>query len=242
MLAGCLESSTLLPSPSITPTIPPTITSTPTIVWFPPTATPTLFPTPEVTPTEVFETELGSIIFADDFSSGEHWTLGASDAGSAALGINELTIAISKPDTYIVSIRNEPLLSDFYMEITASPTLCRNQDEYGVLFRWSSLGDFYRYSLACDGNIRLDRLVAGTAASPQPWFATGVVPAGAPKSTRMAVWVNGDEMRFFVDDIHQFTLHDPRLSSGLVGVFARSTGENALTVNFSDLMVHEVID
>jgi len=88
----------------------------------------------------------------------------------------------------------------------------------------------------------LDRLVAGTAASPQPWFATGVVPAGAPKSTRMAVWVNGDEMRFFVDDIHQFTLHDPRLSSGLVGVFARSTGENALTVNFSDLMVHEVID
>jgi hypothetical protein len=151
-----------------------------------------------------------------------------------------LTIAISNPDTYIFTIRDEPLLGDFYAEVTASPTLCRNLDEYGILFRWSSMGDFYRYSLSCDGQVRLDRLTGGTAASPKPWMSTGIIPSGAPKSNRMGVWIKEKEMRFFIDDILIFSLSDPMLSSGLIGFFARSAGNNALTVNFSDLIVHEV--
>jgi hypothetical protein len=71
-------------------------------------------------------------------------------------------------------------------------------------------------------------------------MVTGVVPSGAPKSNRMAVWVKDKEMSFFIDDIHQFTLSDPMLVSGLIGVFARSAGDNAVTVNFSDLVVYDV--
>lgn len=102
------------------------------------------------------------------------------------------------------------------------------------------MGDFYRYSLSCDGQVRLDRLTGGTAASPKPWTPTGIVPSGAPKSNRMAVWVNDKEMRFYIDEILQFSLSDPMLSSGLIGLFARSADNNALTVNFSDLIVSEV--
>ncbi|MCK4724743.1 MAG: hypothetical protein KAT29_03030 [Anaerolineales bacterium] len=240
VLNACLPMGTPIPFPSETPVLTSTLTPTETIVWFPATATPTPFSTPVVTATEILKPEIGEIIFSDDFSSADRWALGTSDAGGAALGRNELTIAISKPGTYIFTLRNEPILRDFYAEITASPTLCRALDEYGLLFRWGSMGDFYRYSLSCDGQVRLDRLTGGTAASPQPWMATGVVPPGAPKLTRLAVWVNGNEMMFFVDDNHQFTLSDPMLSSGLLGLFARSAGDNAVTVNFSDLVVHEV--
>jgi hypothetical protein len=239
-LSACLPSETPPPTPTITPIPTTTEIPTETIVWFPPTNTPTPFSTPITTPTSVQEPEIGDIIFRDTFSDGDRWGLGISESGSVALGINELTIAIAKPGTYIFTIRDEPLLRNFYAEITASPTLCRQLDEYGLLFRWGSMSDFYRYSLSCDGQVRLDRLVGGTAASPKPWMATGVVPPGAPKSTRMAVWVNESEMSFFVDDIHQFTLSDPMLSSGLIGVFARSAGDNAVTVNFSDLVVYEV--
>jgi hypothetical protein len=239
-LGACLPTETPPPPPTVTPVLTSTATPTETVVWFPPTATPTPFSTPVVTPTEVLKPEIGDIIFSDDFSSGDRWGLGISESGSAALGINELTIAISNPGTYIFTIRDEPLLRNFYAEITASPTLCRNLDEYGLLFRWGSMGDFYRYSLSCDGQVRLDRLAGGTAASPKPWMMTGVIPPGAPKSTRMAVWVKENEMRFFVDNIHQFTLSDPMLLSGLIGVFARSAGDNAVTVNFSDLVVYEV--
>jgi len=240
VLSACLPTETQIPFPSETPVLTSTLTPTETVVWFPATTTPTPFSTPVLTATEILKPEIGEIIFSDDFSSGDRWALGASDAGSVALGKNELTIAISKPGTYIFTIRNEPILRDFYAEITASPTLCRALDEYGLLFRWGSMGDFYRYSLSCDGQVRLDRLTGGTAASPQPWMATGVVPPGAPKLNRLAVWVTGNEMRFFIDDNHQFTLSDPMLSSGLLGLFARSVGDNAVTVNFSDLVVHEV--
>lgn len=239
-LWACLPTETPPPAPTVTPVVISTATPTETVIWFPPTATATPFSTLIVTPTEVLKPEIGNIIFSDDFSNGDRWALGTSESGSVALGINELTIAISIPDTYIFTIRDEPVLRDFYAEITASPTLCRNLDEYGILFRWGSMGDFYRYSLACNGQVRLDRLTGGTAASPKPWTPTGVVPSGAPKSNRMAVWVKEKEMRFYIDDIPQFTLSDPMLSSGLIGVFARSAGDNALTVNFSDLIVYEV--
>ena len=240
VLYACLPTGTPIPLPSETRVLTSTVTPTETIVWFPATSTPTPFSTPVVTATEILKPEIGEILFKDDLTSSDRWALSTSNAGSVALGKSELTIAISKPGTYIFTIRNEPILRNFYAEITASPTLCRDLDEYGLLFRWGSMGDFYRYSLSCDGQVRLDRLKGGTAASPQPWMVTGIVPPGAPKLNRLAVWVNGNEMRFFVDDIQQFTLSDPMLSSGLLGLFARSAGDNAVTVNFSDLIVYEV--
>jgi len=213
---------------------------TATVVWFPPTAIPTPIPTKPVTPTPDLHPGLGEVIFSDDFSSPGSWSLSRTSQGGAALGHNELTIAILEPRTYIYSVRSEPVLSDFYLEITASPTLCRETDEYGLLFRLTSPADFYRFSLSCDSQVRLDRLVNGTASSPQPWMFSGVIPPGAPNIARLGVWVRSKEMRFFINDQFQFTVSDPLLPSGSIGVFARSAGDYAVTVNFSDLVVREI--
>lgn len=233
-----LAGPTLLPSDTPTPTT--IATATATIVWFPPTATLTPFPTPMITPTQDLRTDLGEIILSDDFSSADSWTLGKTSSGSAALGKNELTIAIHEPGAYEYSLRQAPALNDFYAEITASPTLCRGLDEYGLLLRAASSGDFYRFSLSCDGQVRLDKVVGGTASSPQPWTFSPVVPPGAPSISRLAVWARGREMRFFINDIHQFTVSDPVLPAGNLGVFARSGGETAVTVSFSDLVVRAI--
>ena len=235
-------------APAVTPeitleaTITPTLTATPTatIVWFPPTSTPTPFPTRVITPTQDHRPSLGEVLLTDDFSSPDSWLLGRTSSGSAALGKNELTIAISEPGAYVYSVRQTPVFSDFYVEITASPTLCRGQDEYGLLIRMSSPGDFYRFSLSCDGQVRLDRLVGGAASSPQPWTPSGSVPPGAPSSSRLGVWALGKEMRFFVNDEYQFTVNDPLLPSGNLGVFARSAGQLDVTVSFSDLIVYDI--
>ena len=64
----------------------PTATVTPTVIWFPPTATPTAFPTPIVTPTVDMRPALGNILFEDDFSDAKAWTGGQSAEGSVALG------------------------------------------------------------------------------------------------------------------------------------------------------------
>jgi hypothetical protein len=223
---------------SITPTATPTPTAT--IVWFPPTSTPTPFPTRIVTPTQDLRPDRGEVLLTDDFSTPDSWLLGKSSASSAALGKNELTIAISEPGAYQFSVRQTPVLNDFYAEITASPTLCRGKDEYGLLIRMASSGDFYRFSLSCDGQVRMDRVVGGTASSPQPWTLSGSVPPGAPSSSRLAVWAEGKEMRFFVNDEYQFTVNDPLLPAGNLGVFARSAGQLDVTVSFTDLIVYDI--
>jgi hypothetical protein len=158
------------------------------------------------------------------------------------LGKNELTIAIHEPHAYEYGIRLEPVLGDFFLEITASPTLCRGEDEYGVLYHLTSPGDFYRFSLSCDGRVRLDRVVGGTASSPQPWLLSGAVPSGAPSISQLGIWVLGNDMRFFANGEFLFSVSDPLLPGGNLGVFARSAGEMDVTVSFSELSVREIED
>jgi hypothetical protein len=134
----------------------------------------------------------------------------------------------------------QPILSDFYAEITAHPRLCLGSDQYGVLIRFQSNANFYRYALSCDGQVRLDRVVNGNATSPQPWMRSFAFSPGAPSEAALGVWVKGEEMRFFVNDQYLFSAKDPLLHSGSLGVFARSTGNNALTVSFTDLVIKRV--
>ena len=240
MLNACLPGTLQIPTPTpFTPT--PTDTPTPTIVWFPPTTTFTPFPTSTaLPPTPDQRPSIGPLLFRDDFSDASLWSLSSTEAGRAALGKNELTLAIQEQKAYLFSVRQLPELTNFYAEITASPSLCRGADEYGLLLRFLSPATFYRFSLSCDGRVRLDRLSGGQASSPQPWLETGVVPIGAPSVSRLGVWASGSEMRFFVGDQYLFTVQDPLIPSGLLGVFARSTGGHALTVNFSDLAVYQL--
>jgi hypothetical protein len=183
----------------------------------------------------------GKILLEDDFTDPSVWTLSQSDLGSVALGVNELTIAIGEANAYLFSVREAPILTDYYMEITAEPNLCRDMDEYGVLIRVSPNLDYYRFSLSCNGQVRLDRVIKGQASSPQPWMMSGSVPPGAPSSSRIGISAKGSQMDFFVNGQYQFSIHDPMLTSGGIGVFARSANNMAVTVNFSDLIVYDIV-
>jgi hypothetical protein len=242
MLCACIPLSSS-PTISLLPTpIPsPTDTVTPTVIWFPPTPTRTSFPTSTpLLPTPDQRPGLGEILFQDDFTSAEDWALSETAKGSVALSKNKLTIAITAPKTYLSSLRSQPVFGDFYAEITASPNLCLGGDEYGLLIRAGSLQNFYRFSVSCDGHTRLDRVYNGQASSPQPWILGARIPVGSPSTSRLAVWAVQNEMRFFINDVYQFTVRDPLLTSGMLGVFARSAGDTAVTVNFSDLVVRYV--
>ncbi len=239
LCSACATAPTVIATPTAT-LILTTPTVTPTVVWFPPTATPTAFPTPVVTPTADMRPSTGKVLLEDDFTDPTAWTLSQSDLGSVALGKNELTIAIGETPAFLYSVREAPIFTDFYLEITAEPNLCRDLDEYGVLIRVSPNVDYYRFSLSCNGQVRLDRVMGGQASSPQPWMMSGAVPPGAPSSSLIGISAHGSTFDFFVNGQYQFTINDPSLTTGGVGVFARSTTNMAVTVNFSDLVVYEL--
>lgn len=221
-----------------------TITPTPTEVWFPPTSTPTTFPTPTgvITPTLDIQPEFGENIFVDNFNDPTLWTQTRGPVGSVSVANNELTIAISQTRGYLYSLRMETYLSDYYAEITTSPSICRGEDEYGLLLRVTDSYDFYRYSLTCDGRVRLDKYYRSTPSSPQGLIFSSEVPPGAPSLSRIGVSLSGRDMHFYINDIYQFSVTDQSITIGTIGVFARASGEGALTVNFSDLIVSETTE
>ena len=234
-VAACLPLN--LGTPTATP--PPTETATPTetIVWFPPSATATQLSVATFTGTPDMNPGIGTLTLEDDFSEEDVWDIATSDSGSASIHRNRLTLAV-QPGYYLASMRRELPLSDFYAEITARPSLCRGEDNYGLVVRGVG-SSFYRFVLACNGMIRAERISGGTRQPLQEPVPSGDAP-GAPGEVRMGIWAVGSEMRLFLNGRYQFTVVEPTFPSGALGVFVRSTGETPVTVTFSDLAVYDV--
>lgn len=210
----------------------------PTIVWFPPSATPTpqflstKAPTPEMRP------GLGTDIITDDFSDPLDWDVITSNEASAVMQDNRLSLAVQS-QVYMTSLRHDTLINDYYAEITAQPSLCRGEDSYGVLIRANG-GSYYRFALACDGTVRAERVTNSVRLALQKPIPSGDVPPGAPGKVRIGVWTVGNEMRLFLNGRFQFSINDPSFPIGTIGVFVRSAGETAAVVSFSDLVIQEV--
>lgn len=218
------------------------VTETPlptsTIVWFPPSATPTpqflstKAPTPEMRP------GIGTDFLTDDFSDPLDWEIAASNQASSSIDNNRLTLSVQS-QVYMTSLRRDTLLTDYYAEITAQPSLCKSDDSYGVLIRANG-GSYYRFALACNGTVRAERVNNSVRLALQQPIPSGDVPPGAPGNVRIGVWVVGSEMRLFLNGRFQFSISDPSFPIGTIGVFVRSAGNTAAVVSFSDLIVQEV--
>ncbi len=241
-LAGCLpvapSPTPLPPTPTFTPA--PTGTATATIVWFPPTKTFTPAPTRYISPTADLRPVLGATLLEDTFADGKSWSTSRTGIGSIAYGKSELTLAVSAARGTLVSLRKSPELADFYLEIDALPSLCRNEDAYGLLLRASSTQDFYRLVLTCSGRVRLERLKGAKVVPLQDWVSSGQLPPGGLMRSHLGVYARGKELRIFINDIYQFSINDPVWTRGMLGVFARSSADTPLTVSFSNLIVHNV--
>ena len=238
LLAACSPSNTI-PDAIEPPSPTPEPSATPTIQWFPPTATPTLLPTRAITPTPVMNTGIGEILYDDLLAESTDWEIGLSNIGTTAYGNGELTLAVSEPTSILTSLRTSPILDDFYLEVTAKPNLCREEDSYGLLVRSNTRFNTYRFAVACNGSVRVERLKNGEVVALQNWTRSGQLPFGAPLAVRLGVLASGDELRFFINDVYQFSTTDPVWRSGQVGLFARSNGETAVSVSFSNMEVRQ---
>lgn len=236
-LSGCapreLDFSTPTPLPSPIPSE--------TVIWFPPTPTQTPIPTIAITPTPEQLIDVGPVALMDDFSQPSLWQPLKRSSGEVAFGLAEQDIAITQPGGYLLSLRNSPQLTDFYLEMDASPSLCLGGDSYGLLLRATSIQDYVRFSLNCDGYLRVERVRAGEVTVLQDWIGSSQVRAGAPQTFRLGVWSRGSEMRFFVDGIYQFSVRETVFQRGGLGIFARSAGQTSVSVTFKKLVIHDLV-
>ena len=237
-LTACVPTGAVQPSPTGTATeMPP---STATIDWFPATSTPDVQPTPVPSPTPNSFSSLGDVIFEDRFSTSEGWNVSRSSRGEISIAGSEINIVINQPNSYLYAYREKPDLENFFVQIRSNLSLCSGRDEYGLLFRLTNDQNFYRYSLSCSGEVRLEKVSAGGVTTLQPWTRSASVPVGAPSKSSLEVLAQGQEMSFFVNGDLQFKAVDEELKIGSFGVFGKSTGDSAYTVSFSDLVVRSL--
>ncbi len=233
----------MLATPEIFPTDTPTVTITPTrtIQWFPSTATPTpgvQRPVMSATPDQ--RPALGEIILQDNFSDSSLWQTYDTAGGSATLSRGSLNLAAPEIFANLVSLWKKPVPADFYIEITSSTGLCRGKDTYGLVFRSDGGASQYRLIVSCDGFLRVERWQASSVAVDQDWLPSSQIPRGGPQVLQLGVWMVGSEMRVFINGAYQFSTRDPVLNGQQVGVFLRSTGANAVSVSFSNLVIRGI--
>jgi hypothetical protein len=222
------------PTPSVTPT--PTVT----IIWFPATSTATLVPTRQPEPTENLHPAVGSLIFRDDFSEKGMWTTQSEPGGNIEYGKNELTLAVQQEKKYIASLYTARDVGNASVEITTNVTLCKGEDSYGLLVRAGNGMNGYRFLVNCQGQVKLELLKSGRASILVDWTQSGQVLPGSPYQLRLRVWMVGNELRFFLNDVFHFSVRDNLYSSGKIGVFARQAAGTPITVNFTNLTVHSI--
>jgi len=221
---------TKIPSPSAT------------VEWFPPTSTIEVQPTNQPPPTLPVSMELGEVIFRDDFTDPESWTVPQTETGEINIGNGEANIIINESRAFLVGTREKPDLTDFYAEITVSPILCSGRDEYGFLFRVIGRDQYYRYAISCDGEVRLDKITPGGGMILYPWTRSASIPPGAPSVSKIAVLADKGQLHLFINGEYQTSVSDQQLQVGSFGIFARSTGDSAITVSFSDLVVRDIVE
>jgi hypothetical protein len=244
VLAGCQPLQVVTPLPSITPQIPTaTLTPTPTIVWFPATSTPTMRPTQPQTPVPGIQQEAGALLYRDDFSDPSAWTRYETVDSKVTISNNHITLALNQVEGLIYGFRTEPQLTDFYAEMTASPNFCQTEDEYGLMVRINgSRLNHYRFVLTCDGRASVTRVVNNRGNVIVDWQSHPLIPTTFPRDVRLGVWVQGAELRFFVDDFMIFSVSDSIIPQGSLGVFVRASGSSPISVNFSDLEVYRLLE
>jgi hypothetical protein len=242
MISGCVPlAPDETPTPTLTATTTPTLTATP--VWFPATPTPTSIANNTPTPQPTFETQregIAALLIDDDFSDDSLWQTFQSSSGNAAFGTQNLTLAVAQQNASLTSISQHALPENFYMEISIQISLCQPQDQVGILFMYSGMGDMYRLLMTCSGQYRLELIQGGQSIVIHDWERSSQMSLNMPASNRVGLWLYRGRLQFFINDVFQFEERIAQNRAGGLGLFVRSIEGNAVTIRFSDLQIYQV--
>ncbi|HEX9797276.1 MAG TPA: hypothetical protein VGA52_09820 [Anaerolineales bacterium] len=234
LFSACLAPT---PMPTATPSpLPPTPTATIPFPTIPPTATEGLARTASP-PVPALE-GTGDLLYQTEFADAEGWALGRDAFGVVSLLDGGLSIVLPQPNGSRVSRSPAPLARDVVIDTTVRAEVCQGDSEFGLVFRLTPEGDQLRFTITCDGGLRLRRVTSGIARALIPFRQTEpAVIAGAPAENRLTVRASGDELFLYVNQVLVLQAADTFPLVGGVGLVAASGVSGQTTVLFQDLSV-----
>jgi hypothetical protein len=230
------NTSTPLPSNTPLPSDTPTITLTPTITQIP---TDTLIPTPT---TGNPLSGLGDPDFQDKFASATNWNIGSDEHAAIELRDGTLRMTALNADKYEAMRLANPVLDDFYLEVTARTGDCSGFDRYGLLARTPGFNPIqgYLFGFTCDGRYSL-RIFDGVSFTILiPWIQSEDILSGSNQTNKLGFYALGQQIKLYANDKLLMETQDDRFSGGYFGLFIGAFSTPGFTVSISDVKYWEL--
>lgn len=181
------------------------------------------------------------VIFADAFVAGQtgEWVVEGDDAGRTAVLNEQLIITIEEPNLLQYTTLNEPIFSDFVLEVDVTQLAGDLESSYGLLFRMQNPGQFYRFDITGSGLYVMERHNGdGTwTRFLDDWADSVAIKQGLTTTNRLKVVAQGPLLSFYVNDQLLQQVNDASFAAGQVALDAGTFGRGGLEVAFDNLVV-----
>jgi len=230
-----LPSPTETVAPEMTATsteLPPTETATPPPATDTPTATPT-FPSGDP------RLGLGDPDFYDNFASAANWPLYEDDHVSFRINDEtQLIMTAFKPEQWDGFMLANPMVKNFYLEMTARFRQCSGLDRFGLVFRSVSTDQGYvgyLFGISCDGRYSLRRWDGKNFIKLIDWTKSDVLNSGSQQGNRIGVMASGERFSLYANGVLLKEFSDDTHASGRFGVFIGSANTSNFKVEVEEV-------
>lgn len=215
--------------PSEAATETPTSTETQEATSTPP---PTDTPTPTSLPSDP-RAALGEPDFLDTFQSGDNWALYEDDHVRFRITDGSLRMVAFNPDSWDGFVLSWPVISDFYLEMTATTKSCSGRDNYGLVARAGNSDNGYAaylFGISCDGRYSLRIWDGESFTKLIDWTESDHIEAGSNQTNRIGFMAGGDTVSLYANGNLLKETQDDTFDEGKFGVFVGSANTSDFTV------------
>jgi hypothetical protein len=182
------------------------------------------------------------LLYQEQFSPTQlgNWLLEGDAQGSTILMNEQLVIQINAANTMQYATLQEPLFSDFVLEVEAQLLAGASDSSYGVLFRQDDNGRFYRFEITGNGLFMLERRNGDGSWTRliDEWTESTAIHQGTNAVNRLRVEAVGSQIAVYANDQLLHEVSDSAYPTGTIALDAGTFGQPGLQVAFDNLTVH----
>ena len=196
------------------------------------TPVPTETPTPTNLPSDP-RTALGEPDFLDTFQNGDNWALYEDDHVRFRVNDGTLRMVAFNPDFWDGFVLSWPVISDFYLEMTATTKTCSGRDNYGLVARAGNSGNGYAtylFGISCDGRYSLRIWDGENFTKLIDWTESEHIEAGSKQTNRIGFMADGNTISLYANGNLLKEMRDDTFDEGKFGVFVGSANTSDFTV------------
>ena len=186
-----------------------------------------------VVPETTANLNLGAPTVADPMNTAARWYLLNLPEARFEMGNGRLVMHGLQPgmvDTWALS--SYPPLGDAFIETTfITGGTCVGMDRYGMIVRAPDTDQGVVVEFSCNGRYRIYIWDGAHYTALQRWTSATAIHAGANKTNKMGIWLEGDTLKLYANRLLLATVHQNRyLAPGKFGLVIAADQTNDFTV------------